>query len=241
MAFDMQARRLCFLSLLLFAVLAAADGKRIRILLVGDSTVNDEGGWGPGFAASFGPDVEVVNRAMNGRSSKSFRDEGRWTLDLKPDYVLIQFGHNDQPGKGPERETDPATTYRENMARYVDEARVAGAIPVLVTSIVRRNFDADGKIRRDQLVPYVEVVRRLAEEKNVPLIDLYSLTLAQAEKLGSAGSEEIGRKGPDGKLDTTHLGPTGQHEIGVMAARELVRVVPALKSYLFSRRPQNRA
>jgi len=233
MAFDMHAR-LCFVSVLLFAVIAAADGKPIRILLVGDSTVNDEGGWGPGFADSFGPDVEVVNRAMNGRSSKSFRDEERWTpgLELEPSYVLIQFGHNDQPGKGPERETDPATTYRENMARYVDEARVAGAIPVLVTSIVRRNFDADGKIRRDQLVPYVEAVRRLAEEKNVPLIDLYSLTLAQAEKLGPAGSEEIGRKGPDGKLDTTHLGPKGKQEIGVMAARELVRVVPALKPYL---------
>jgi lysophospholipase L1-like esterase len=234
MALNMHAHRLCSISLLLFAVLAIADGKPIRILLVGDSTVNDEGGWGPGFAASFGPDVEIVNRAMNGRSSKSFRDEGRWepALELKPDYVLIQFGHSDQPGKGPDRETDPATTYRENMARYVDEARAAGAIPVLVTSIVRRNFDADGKIKRDHLVPYVEAVRRLAEEKNVPLIDLYSLTLAQAEMLGPAGSEEIGRKGPDGKLDTTHLGPKGQQEIGAMAGRELVRVAPALKPYL---------
>lgn len=233
MAFDMHAR-LCFIPVLLFSVLATANGKPIRILLVGDSTVNDEGGWGTGFAASFGSGVEVVNRAMNGRSSKSFRDEGRWTLEVKPDYVLIQFGHNDQPGKGPERETDPATTYRENMARYVDEARAAGAIPVLVTSIVRRNFDADGKIKRDQLVPYVEAVRRLADEKNVPLIDLYSLTLAQAEKLGPAGSEEIGRRGPDGKLDTTHLGPKGRHEIGVMAARELARVTPALKPYLIT-------
>jgi len=231
MAFNMRYR---FIALLLFAVLGTAAGKPIRILLIGDSTVNDEGGWGPGLRASFGPDVEIVNRAQNGRSSKSFRDEGRWkpALALKPDYVLIQFGHNDQPGKGPERETDPPTTYRENMSRYVDEARAAGAIPILVTSIVRRNFEPNGSIKRDRLVPYVEEVRRLAEEKNVPLIDLYSLTLAQAEKLGPNGSEEIGRKSPDGKLDTTHLGPKGQHEIGVMAARELAGVAPALKLYL---------
>src|SRR6185369_3967647 len=111
---------------LLFAVAALAQPA--KIVLVGDSTVNDEGGWGPGLRASFGPQVEVVNLAMNGRSSKSFRDEGRWepALALKPDYILIQFGHNDGPGKGPERETDPRTTFRGNMARYVDEARAAG-------------------------------------------------------------------------------------------------------------------
>ena len=136
----------------------------VRVVLVGDSTVNDEGGWGPGFRASFGPDVEVVNLAKNGRSSKSFRGEGLWAPALtgKPDYILIQFGHNDGPGKGPDRETDPKTTFRENMTRYVEEARAAGAQPVLVTSIVRRVFTADGKIKRDSLVPYVEAVRELA-------------------------------------------------------------------------------
>ncbi|MCU1233054.1 MAG: lipolytic enzyme family, partial [Candidatus Solibacter sp.] len=130
----------------------------VRIVLVGDSTVNDAGGWGPGFRSSFNRDVEIVNLAKNGRSSKSFRDEGLWApaTKNKPDYVLIQFGHNDGPGKGPERETDPKTTFRENMARYVDEARAAGAQPVLVTSIVRRNFTDDSRIKPDSLVPFVD-------------------------------------------------------------------------------------
>ncbi len=212
-------------------LLAAADGSPVKIALVGDSTVNDEGGWGPGFRASFDPRVEIRNFAMNGRSSKSFRDEKRWepVLTWKPDYILIQFGHNDVPGKGPDRETDAKTTYRENMARYIDEARAAGAKPVLVTSIVRRNFDADGKIKRDSLVPYVEAVRELAAAQQVPLIDLYSLTLKQAEDLGPAGAESLGRRDKDGKLDTTHLGPRGQAEIGKLAADELVRLEPELQ------------
>src|SRR5215813_1991605 len=109
------------------APLAAADP--VRIVLVGDSTVNDEGGWGPGFRAAFRPEVAIVNLAKNGRSSKSFRDEGLWApaLTAHADYILIQFGHNDQPGKGADRETNAATTYRANLARYIDEAAAAGA------------------------------------------------------------------------------------------------------------------
>lgn len=225
--------RLLLLSSLLAAT-AAAQNRPPKIVLVGDSTVNDEGGWGPGFRAAFRSDVEVVNLALNGRSSKSFRDEGHWApaLAAKPDYILIQFGHNDVPGKGPDRETDARTTYRENLARYVDEARAAGAVPVLITSIVRRNFTPDGKFQQDSLVPYVEAVRMLAAGKHVPLMDLYSLTLAQAERLGPAGCDEIDALDKDGKPDHTHLGPKGRQEIGAMAARELVRVVPALHSYL---------
>jgi lysophospholipase L1-like esterase len=160
-----------------------------RIVLVGDSTVNDQGGWGPGFRLSFGPDVQVTNLALNGRSSKSFRNEGAWApaLAAKPDYILIQFGHNDGPGKGPERETDPATTYRANLVRYIDEARAAGAKPVLVTSITRRVFDADGRLKTDSLAPYIEAVRAVARETNVPLMDLYALTRVEAEKLGPIG------------------------------------------------------
>jgi lysophospholipase L1-like esterase len=175
----------------LLATLGALTGfaqQPVTIVLVGDSTVNDEGGWGPGFAALFGPQTKIVNLAQNGRSSKSFRSEGWWAPALtgKPDYVLIQFGHNDVAGKGPDRETDPATTYRENMLRYVEEVRAAGAKPVLITSIVRRKFDAEGRFTPDTLVPYVAEIRKLAAQKKVPLIDLYALTLAQAEQLGPA-------------------------------------------------------
>jgi lysophospholipase L1-like esterase len=216
-----------------FTVVAAA-AQTIPIVLVGDSTVNDEGGWGTGFRASFGPPVHVLNLALNGRSSKSFRDEGAWApaLAAKPKYVLIQFGHNDGPGKGPDRETDPETTYRANMLRYIEEVRGAGGVPVLVTSIVRRNFDESGRIRRDSLVPYVAAVRKLAAEQGVPLIDLYELTLAQSERLKPAGAEALGRKDTAGKLDTTHLSAKGQQEIGVMAAREFARIAADARPYL---------
>ena len=124
----------------------AARAAAPHIVLVGDSTVTEGSGWGLGFRQLVGPGVTVTNTAQNGRSSKSFRDEGHWATALaaKGDYYLIQFGHNDQPGKGPERETDPATTYPANMARYVDEVRAIGATPILVTSLVRRTFRETG-------------------------------------------------------------------------------------------------
>lgn len=223
-----------FLTLLaVAAVVHAGDGKQVKIVLVGDSTVNDEGGWGPGFRAAFGSSVEIINLALNGRSSKSFHDEGKWApaLAAKPNYILIQFGHNDVPGKGPDRETDAKTTYRANMARYIDEARAVGAEPVLLTSIVRRNFTPEGKIKVDSLLPYVEVVRSLAAEKSVPMMDLYTLTLEQAERLGAEGCVGIDAVDKDGKPDHTHLGPKGRSEVGAIAAREAMRVIPALRQY----------
>jgi PelA/Pel-15E family pectate lyase len=221
------------LVLILFTLAVCANAAAVKVVLVGDSTVNDEGGWGPGFRASFGPEVQIVNLAQNGRSSKSFRDEGWWAkvAPEKPQYVLIQFGHNDIAGKGPERETDPATTYRSNLERYVEETRAMGATPVLVTSIVRRMFDGQGKFLPETLVPYAEAVRRLAVERKVALIDLYTLTREQADQLGPVGSEAIGRKDAQGKQDRTHLGPKGQTEIGAMAARELARAIPAFSGY----------
>jgi lysophospholipase L1-like esterase len=219
---------------LVLLVSAAMAAQPLKIVLVGDSTVNDEGGWGPGLRAALTPDVEVLNLAVNGRSSKSFRDEGRWApaLAAKPDYLLIQFGHNDVPGKGPDRETEVHTTFRANMARYVNEARAAGAQPVLVTSIVRRFFTETGKIKPDSLEPYVEEVRSLATELKVPLIDLYALTVKQAEALGPARAEEIEARTKDGAPDHTHLGPKGQAEIGAMVARELAKLAPGVKGKL---------
>jgi lysophospholipase L1-like esterase len=220
-------------ALIVVGMAAAPPLPRVRVVLAGDSTVNDAGGWGPGFRAWFGADVEVVNLAKNGRSSKSFREEGLWApaVSGKPDYILIQFGHNDGPGKGADRETDPKTTFRENMIRYVEEARAAGAQPVLVTSIVRRVFNEEGKVKPDSLLPYVEAVRELAAARKIPLIDLYSLTLAQAEKLGPEGCADIDARLPDGKRDRTHLGPRGRQEIGRMAAEEFVRLLPAMRNY----------
>src|SRR5262249_36054155 len=123
---------------------APADHK-LRVVLVGDSTVAEKSGWGTAFMKLLAPDVRGTNAPRGGQSSKSFLDQGLYTKALaqKPDWVLIQFGHNDQPGKGPNRETDPETTYRANLLRFVEEARAAGAKPVLVTSMVRRTFQPD--------------------------------------------------------------------------------------------------
>lgn len=215
-----------FAILVALALCAAAQDGPMKIVLIGDSTVNDQGGWGPGFRAALGPGYEIVNLAKNGRSSKSFRDEGLWApaLTAKADYVLIQFGHNDVPGKGPDRETDAATTYRANLARYIDEARASGAKPILVTSIVRRNFTPEGKFKPDSLVPYAEAVREVAKEKGVPVMDLYIETLRQAEALGPEGCIEIDAVDQDGKPDHTHLGPKGRTAIGAIAAREFLKV-----------------
>src|SRR2546423_7729703 len=165
--------------------LATTRSAKVRIALAGDSTVTDDAGWGRGFANCFNDGVQVINFSRGGRSSKSFIREGLWqkVLDRKPDYVLIQFGHNDQPGHPGDRETNPQTTYKQFMTQYVDEARAAGIKPVLVTSLSRRQWSDDGEIH-STLVPYVEVVKQLAADKHVPLVHLHARSIELYEKLG---------------------------------------------------------
>jgi pectinesterase len=209
---------------------------KIKIVLVGDSTVNDQGGWGYGFKQFVAPEVEVVNTAANGRSSKSFRDEGRWTnaLALKGDYYLIQFGHNDEPGKGPTRETDPATTYPQNLAKYVDEARAIGAKPVLVTSLTRRMFGSDGKLKPN-LMPYVEAMKKVAAEENVPLIDLHTSSVGLCEELGPDETAKFNPTGKDGKPDTTHLKGEARVVFAKLVVDELRVRVPELAPHLLAK------
>jgi lysophospholipase L1-like esterase len=207
---------------------ASADGK-IRIVLVGDSTVASKSGWGDAFGKRLGSKVECLNEAAGGRSSKSFRSEGRWkkALEDKPAWVLIQFGHNDMPGKGPARETDPATTFPENLARYVDEARAIGAKPVLITSLTRRNY-LEGKLVRD-LTGYVEATKRVAAEKQVPLVDLNARSIEQLEKLGPAGVAEMEPTGKTpGTSDHTHLNERGGELVAALVVEELRKVAPEL-------------
>jgi len=206
--------------------------KLVRVALAGDSTVADGSGWGPAFAKRLGPKAECLNFARGGQSSKSFRDSGNWrkALDAKPGYILIQFGHNDMPGKGPHRETDPSTTYRENMARYVDESRAAGAVPVLVTSMARRIFD-NGKIR-GELAPWVEAVKKVAAEKNVPLVDLSGRSIELLERIGPEASAVFDPITKDGKPDHTHLSAKGGKVMADLVADELRRVEPKLAKLL---------
>ena len=174
---------------------------------------------------------------VGGRSSMSFIKEGRWdkALALKADYYLIQFGHNDQPGK-PGRSTDANTDYRAYMTRYVDEARAIGAKPVLVTSLVRREFDKNDPHKiNSSLEPYVQVVKQMASQKNVPLIDLHARSKTLCESLGQEKCLEFSPSTVrDGKtnFDGTHLNAKG----GVLMARlvvdELCKVVPELATCL---------
>jgi pectinesterase len=210
------------------------DPSAIRVVLVGDSTVQSKSGWGDALAPFFKPGLECINRGRGGRSSKSYRAEGHWdaVLELKPDYVLIQFGHNDEPGKGPLRETDPNTTFTENMARYVDEARAGGAQPILITSLTRRNFDAQGKIV-STLTPYVEAVKRVAAAKHAPLLDLNARSTEQAEKLGPAGCAEMNAESKDpAKPDHTHLSAKGAEMVAPLVVEEIRRAAPDLARYL---------
>jgi len=185
-----------------------ADPRTTRIVLAGDSTVTDEQGWGRGFASMVKESVAVVNLARGGRSSKSYRDEGLWdeVLRRKPTHVLIQFGHNDQPGKGLDRETD-LPTFRANMARYVDEVRAIGATPILVTSLARRMPDP-------HLGDYANATREVAKEKNAALIDLHAKSTAFLETLTPAQRLALGP-------DKTHLNEQGSALFGAMVAEAL--------------------
>jgi len=242
----MNRRAFGLLVVALVVSAAVPDGKtaeparaKVRIALAGDSTVTDQSGWGPGFAARLGPDAECLNLARSGRSSKSYINEGHWKklLESKPDIILIQFGHNDQPGKGPERETDPGTTYREFLARYSDEARAIGARPILITSLTRRHFTPEGKIRSD-LGPYADVVKAVAAGKKVPVIDLHTRSIELLERLGPQASAEFDTKPKeDAKAtapDKTHLSPKGSAVFGALVAEELMKVEPALAAYFKS-------
>lgn len=214
---------------LLSSLDAQSNPPTIRVVLVGDSTVAEQSGWGPGFRRLAKDGGEVVNMAANGRSSKSFIDEGLWAkaLDARGRYYVIQFGHNDEPGKGPERETDPKTTYRAFMARYVDEARAIGAIPILVTSLVRRIYNPDGTIKTTQ-TPYVEAVRALASEKHAPLVDLHAISLADAENAGDDVWADLSPRDDKGDVDRTHLNAKGSDVVGRMVAEGLRQAVPEL-------------
>lgn len=217
------------LALLIAPFLNAAP----HLVLVGDSTVTDNAGWGLGFRQFLAGEVKLTNTARGGRSSMSFIQEGSWgkALALKGDYYLIQFGHNDEPGK-PGRSTTEEE-YRGYMTRYIDETRAAGATPVLVTSLVRRQFDKNDPHRiNSSLQSRAEIVRAIAREKNVPLVELHDRSQALCEKLGKEGCLVFSPMKENGQYDGTHLNSEGYVLFGRLVAEELRRAVPALAPVL---------
>jgi len=205
--------------------------KTQRIVLVGDSTMNHSTGWGSGFCDDLAGDVECMNAARNGRSSKSYRTDGLWAraLALKPNYMLISFGANDTPGKGPERETDPKTTFYANMKAYVLEAKAAGATPVLVTPMESRKYDKDGKLVHS-LDGYAEAIRKVGADTGVAVIDLYAKSTEYLDTLTQAQADELDHVDPTMPkvVDRTHLNRKGSAVFGALVAEGLTTAVPGL-------------
>ena len=191
------------------------------VYLVGDSTVADEwqepgASWGQMLPRFFNPDIAVANHARSGATLKSFLAELRLDKVLSTlapgDWLLIQFGHNDQKKEWPQTYVDAATSYREYLRAYIAEARRRGAVPVLITSPERRNFGANGQII-DSLGDYPDAVRVVAREDSVALIDLNAMSKAFYEALGPERAPLAFR---DGGRDKTHHSDYGAYQLARM-------------------------
>lgn len=225
--------------------------KKPTLFLIGDSTMankenpdkNPEHGWGQVLNQFFTTGIEIQNHAMNGRSSKSFRTEGRWnTIEKqlkKGDFVIIQFGHNDQKVKDSTKFTNPYTQYRANLERYVKEARAKGAIPILMTSIVRRNFNENG-VLVDTHKEYPLVVRLVADDLHVPFVDMQRLTEQLEVSYGPENSKKLHlhyKEGeepyyPKGKDDDTHLSKQGADLVAQLAVYSLKSMKTGLEKFM---------
>lgn len=239
-----------FLFLLLIAHSAAAQHRKITIYMAGDSTMaqklpekRPETGWGEMLGKFFRDGtVGVDNRAQNGRSTKTFISEGRWQAivdQLNPgDYVFIQFGHNDESKDKGERYTPPLD-YRANLIRFVTEVRAKKGMPVLLTPVMRRRFDESGKVR-DTHGEYPDLVRAVAAEQRVPLIDMHRGSAVVLEKYGPEGSRKLflqlkpneNPNYPNGIEDNTHFSPLGADIMAGLAVDELKRQRLGLARYL---------
>ncbi len=233
-----------FLSLMIFA-------QKPTLFLIGDSTMankdnpdkNPEHGWGQVLSQFFTTGIEIQNHAMNGRSSKSFRTEGRWDKVEKQlkkgDFVVIQFGHNDQKVKDSTKFTNPYTQYRANLERYVNETRAKGANPILMTSIVRRNFTENG-VLVDTHKEYPLVVRLVADDMKVPFVDMQLLTEQMEISAGPEKSKLLHlhfKEGeieyyPKGKDDDTHLSKLGAETVAKLATKSLKNLKTGLEKYI---------
>lgn len=211
-------------------------GRKINIFIAGDSTAaqklpgkKPETGWGEKIAALFSDKVLFQNFATNGRSTKSFIDEGKLQkireLMCKGDYLFIQFGHNDEK-EAPERHTDPYTTYQSNLIEYIESARRLGATPILLTPIQRRSFDENGIIQETH-GEYPAAMKQTAAQCNVPLIDLCGSSKAFFEELGPEQTKKIflwvkpgeSPNYPEGVQDNTHFCENGAAKMAELIAQ----------------------
>lgn len=235
----------------LFFISSCSTVQQITIYTIGDSTMankpnpkeNPERGWAQMLPDFFTSDVVVDNRAVNGRSTRSFITEKRWDSVLKilkkDDYVFIQFGHNDQKENDSKRYTNPHTAYRNNLIRFVKETHEKGATPILFSSIVRRNYNEFGTLV-DTHGDYPMEVRLVAKEYNVSFIDLQYLTEQLEEFYGVEGSKKLHLHYEAGEIpyykeikhDDTHLSVLGATEIAKIVVEELKKEELPLSEYI---------
>ena len=232
------------LSVLSF-MLALPAKKKIKIFLAGDSTMSiketkayPETGWGMPFVYFWDSTVQVVNRAKNGRSTKTFLSEGLWKSIYEEaregDYVFIQFGHNDESKEKGERYATP-DTFKMILTRFIIETREKKAIPVLFTPVSRRKFDKEGKALPTHEI-YSALVKEVAKEQNVLLIDLDEKSRALYQQFGVENSKLLFvqlKPGehpnyPEGKEDNTHFNELGARLIAQLILGEIKIVVPEL-------------
>ncbi len=218
---------------------------------IGDSTMankvkpeeNPERGWGQMLPLFFNDNITIDNRAVNGRSTRSFIAEKRWDDILKTlkkgDYVFIQFGHNDQKEKDSTRYTNPHTAYRHNLIRFVEETRAKEATPIIFSSIVRRNFNENGVLISTH-GDYTMEARLVAQEYKVPFIDMEYYTELLEQSYGPVKSKQLHLHFKAGeipyykedKADDTHLGVKGATEVAKIAVEELKKTKLDIVKYI---------
>lgn len=188
------------------------------------------------------PDVVIYDHSINGRSTKSFIDQGRLdTIDREmasvsgaQQFLFIQFGHNDEKKVDPDRYTDPDTTFIDNLGKYADVARKNGAVPLFITPLERANFSEDGvHLVPSDHVPYVNAYHRAAERYGVAIVDHYALSRKYVEQVGQEAVRKMYMHIPAGEVfwlpegldtDNTHLQYFGAMKFGELLAREMIHI-----------------
>ena len=241
-----------FVALLLMSL--APDQKKIKIFLAGDSTMSikaeknfPETGWGMPFIHFWNENLMVVNKAKNGRSTKTFLSEGLWKQIMDEatagDYVFIQFGHNDEVKSKVNSYTTPEE-FTSNLRKYIGDAREKKMIPVLMTPVARRKFDAAGKIEQTHQ-EYSALVLKVAAEEKLLFIDLDAQSMQLYQQFGVENSKLLFcqlKPGehpnyPDGKDDNTHFNELGARLIAQLVLKEIRTTIPDLLSYINTKKP----
>jgi lysophospholipase L1-like esterase len=230
--------------LILFMAFSFSEKKKVKIFIAGDSTASikdikayPETGWGMPFVYFWDSTVTVVNKAKNGRSTKSFKNEGLWKQIMdessEGDYIFIQFGHNDEVPTKSNATTEPE--FKNNLKQYIAEARSKKAIPVLLTSMARRSFDSTGKIKGTHDV-YAQITRDAAKEENVVLFDMDKRTQQLYQQFGVENSKLLFLQlkpgehpnHPAGKEDNTHFSEMGARLVAQLVLQEIKLQLPEL-------------